>query len=140
MDLGGDIAVFGHRCDGQSWVIAVDDPTEPGADLAVIQMERGAVATSSRVRRRWVSDGLDAHHLIDPRTGRPAITDLLSVSVVASSAMWAEVYAKAALIAGSIEGERLLVSAELAALFVHADGALTPVGDIGPFLATADVG
>jgi thiamine biosynthesis lipoprotein len=139
VDLGGDIAVFGHRCDGQPWAIAVDDPTEPGVDLAIIQMERGAVATSSRVRRRWVCDGQDAHHLIDPRTGQPAITDLLSVSVVASSAMWAEVFAKAALIAGSIEGERLLASAELPALFVIEGGGFVPVGDIGPFLCTVDV-
>ena len=139
VDLGGDIAVFGHRCDGQPWVIAVDDPTEPGADLAVIQMERGAVATSSRVRRRWVDAAQNAHHLIDPRTRRPAITDLLSVSVIASSAMWAEVYAKAALIAGSIEGEQLLASAELPALFVLEGGGFVPVGDIGPFLCTVDV-
>lgn len=138
VDLGGDIAVFGVRPGGQPWVIAVDDPAQPGADLAIIQMERGAVATSSRVRRRWVRDGQDAHHLIDPRTRRPALTDLMSVSVVASSAMWAEVYAKAALIAGSVEGERLLVSADLAALFIHDDGGVSSVGDIRSFIATVD--
>lgn len=136
VDLGGDIVVFGDRPDGRPWTIAVDDPDEPGADLAIIQLDRGAVATSSRVRRRWVDAGQQAHHLIDPRTARPAVTDLLSVSVVASSAMWAEVYAKSALIAGSVEGERLLVSAGLAALFVHEGGGFSPVGDIGPFLGT----
>ena len=138
VDLGGDIVVFGDRCDGQPWLIAVDDPTEPGADLAMIHLDRGAVATSSRIRRRWVHVGREAHHLIDPRTGEPAVTDLLAVSVVASGAMWAEVYAKAALIAGSVEGERLLRSAELPALFISENGEITFVGEIEPFLSTAD--
>ena len=136
VDLGGDIAVFGLRPGGRAWVIAVDDPAAPGADLAVLRLGRGAVATSSRVRRRWSHGGQDAHHLIDPRTGRPAVTDLLSVSVIASSAMWAEVHAKAALIAGSVEGEGLLGSAGMAALFVLADGEVRSVGDVEPFLET----
>jgi len=139
VDLGGDIVVFGDRGDGQPWLIAVDDPAEPGADLAMIRLDRGAVATSSRARRRWVHAGKDAHHLIDPRTGEPAVTDLLAVSVVASGAMWAEVYAKAALIAGSIEGERLLRSAELPALFISESGEITFVGEIELFLGTVDV-
>jgi thiamine biosynthesis lipoprotein len=139
VDLGGDIAVFGDRCDGQPWLIAVDDPAEPGSDLAMIHLDRGAVATSSRARRRWVHAGKEAHHLIDPRTGEPAVTDLLAVSVVASGAMWAEVYAKAALIAGSVEGERLLRSAELPALFVSEGGELRFVGEIEPFLGTVDI-
>jgi thiamine biosynthesis lipoprotein len=86
-----------------------------------------------------VHAGKDAHHLIDPRTGEPAVTDLLAVSVVASGAMWAEVYAKAALIAGSIEGERLLRSAELPALFISESGEITFVGEIELFLGTVDV-
>lgn len=134
VDLGGDIAVFGSRCDGQPWVIGVDDPAHRGADLALLRLDRGAVATSSRSRRRWVRAGQDAHHLIDPRTGRPATSDLLSVTVVASTTMWAEVYAKSALIAGSIEGELLVRSAGLAALFVGDGGEVIAAGDIDRFL------
>ena len=44
------------------------------------------------------------HHLIDPRTGRPAATDLLSVSVVAGRTVVAEVYAKVALLLGQEAG------------------------------------
>ena len=57
---------------------------------------RGGAATSSVLRRRWG----DLHHLIDPRTGLPAQSGLQEVSVIASTALEAEVIAKTALLAG----------------------------------------
>ncbi len=134
VDLGGDIAVFGDRADAQPWAVAVDDPAAPGTDLAVIVLDEGAVATSSRGRRRWRTEARDAHHLIDPRTGESARSDLLAVTVVAAEAMWAEVFAKAALIAGSVAGTALLESAGLSALLVTDNAQLVPVGAIDGFL------
>ena len=56
------------------------------------------------MKRRWLKNGQTMHHLIDPRTGRPAVTDALAVTVVADRAVVAEVLAKAALILGTAEG------------------------------------
>lgn len=134
VDLGGDIAVFGDRAEDQPWAIAVDDPADPGVDLAVILLDRGAVATSSRAKRQWRTADGPAHHLIDPRTGAPAVTDLIAVSVVAADAMWAEVYAKSALIAGAEDGAALLVDAGLSALLVTESGETHEVGAIDQFL------
>jgi thiamine biosynthesis lipoprotein len=58
------------------------------------------VATSSTAKRRWLQADRDQHHLIDPRTGRPADTSWLSVTVYAPEALQAEVLAKSLLIAG----------------------------------------
>jgi thiamine biosynthesis lipoprotein len=140
VDLGGDIAVFGDRADGQPWAIAVDDPTDPGADFAVILLDEGAVATSSRLRRRWRTSDGSAHHLIDPRTGAPAVTDCTAVTVVAAEAMWAEVYAKSALIAGTVAGAALLDDAGLSALMVTEDGSCHQVGGIDRFLLQRTMG
>ncbi len=134
VDLGGDMVVFGARAADEPWAVAVDDPAHPGTDLALLVLDRGAVATSSRARRRWTTPAGAAHHLIDPRTGRPAVSDLLAVTVVAAEAMWAEVHAKAALIAGSEAGTELLERAGLSALFVTEDARLLPVGGIDGFL------
>ena len=76
----------------------------------------------------------EAHHLLDPATGRPADTDLLAVTVVAASAAWAEVHAKAALVGGSVDGIALLADAGLSALLVTTDGDVVRVGSIGEFL------
>ena len=62
-------------------------------------------ATSGTEGRRW---GPELHHLIDPRTGRPAVTDLVEVSVLAATGADAEVLAKTALLLGREAGARFL--------------------------------
>lgn len=104
VDAGGDIAVSGRRADGSPWPIGVADPRCEEGDLALLCLARGGVATSGRDYRRWSSGGEWRHHIIDPRTGRPAETDVLSATVVAPSARAAEVAAKVTLILGSQAG------------------------------------
>ena len=94
VDAGGDIAVA-----GKPWPVGV----ETSAGTLTIELSRGALATSGCDRRRWsVPDG-ERHHLIDPATGRSAESDLLRVTVAASTAVEAEVLAKALFLAGSAE-------------------------------------
>ncbi len=104
VDAGGDIAVSGPMPGGDRWPIAVADPRLPDAQLAVLWLGRGGVATSGTDVHRWQRDGHWQHHIIDPRTGAPAATDLLSATVVARSAAEAEAAAKAALILGHRAG------------------------------------
>jgi len=99
VNAGGDLAVRGG-----SWPIAVPDgPT--------LELSAGALATSGRDRRRWRRGGRELHHLIDPRTGRPAETPLLRVTVVAGTAVQAEVLAKAAFLGADVDVPRVLVTA-----------------------------
>jgi FAD:protein FMN transferase len=100
VSAGGDI-VFAGRPDGQPyWEVGLEDPRQPEKTLAILKAGPGAVATSSVVKRSWKKGGKRQHHLIDPRTGQPAVTDWLSVTVMAAQAAQAEVFAKVLLIAG----------------------------------------
>jgi thiamine biosynthesis lipoprotein len=107
-NLGGDVRVAGVAPDGEAWTVEIDDPHRPGAALGVLKLAEGAVATSSRIRRRWTRGGRTFHHLIDPATGLPADRGVDAAVVVAGAAVWAEVLAKAALIAGPDEGAALI--------------------------------
>ncbi|NCC36176.1 MAG: FAD:protein FMN transferase, partial [Chloroflexia bacterium] len=119
VDAGGDIAVSGSRCDGAPWPIAVTDPRQPGNELALVLLAHGGLATSGRDYRRWRKGTDLLHHIIDPRTGKPATTDLLSVTVAAPTLEKAEAAAKAALILGSEAGLTWLeTQPELAASLV----------------------
>jgi len=69
---------------------------------------RWGVATSGISVHRWGRPDERRHHLIDPRTGRPAVTDVVQATVVAGTAARAEALAKAAVIAGSGAGLALL--------------------------------
>jgi len=119
MDAGGDIAITGLWRDGQPWQVGVRNPLSPGEDILTLQLGRCGVATSGRDRRRWVQNGLFRHHIIDPRTGLPAETDILTATVIAPTVMQAEAAAKAALIMGSVDGLDFIDSRpDLAGLFI----------------------
>jgi len=139
VNLGGDVRVSGTSPDGADWSVGVADPfgdphdshdSDDQGDLVVLAVGEGAVATSSRMRRRWRRGDHEMHHLIDPRTGEPARTGLAAVTVVAAEAHWAEILAKSALVAGREAGTRLLEAHGLAALLVTDTGGLVRVGEM----------
>jgi thiamine biosynthesis lipoprotein len=102
VDLGGDLRVWGSPPDGDGWPVAVED-LRTRTRAALLWLASGAVATCTTLRRRWEAGGRSAHHLIDPSTGRPAAGELVSVTVVAAATATAEVLAKVALLAGTID-------------------------------------
>ena len=97
VNLGGDLRARGPGPDGEGWPVGF-------AGRTVLLADMGA-ATSGTTRRRW---GANLHHLIDPRTGLPARSDLEEVSVLARTAAEAEILAKTALLLGRDAGETWL--------------------------------
>jgi FAD:protein FMN transferase len=113
VNAGGDLAVRGG-----SWPVGL----ETADGQITLELDRGAIATSGRDRRRWRRNGQEQHHLIDPRTGAPAETDLLRVTVVASDAIEAEVWAKALFLAGEDAAAAEADELGLPTVLVTADG------------------
>ncbi|HWB68838.1 MAG TPA: FAD:protein FMN transferase [Solirubrobacterales bacterium] len=98
VDCCGDIR-FGGRA-GLVRRVKVESPFG-GAPLHELTLREGAVATSGITRRTWLGPGgRAAHQIIDPGTGAPAATGAVQVTALAPSALHAEVFAKAALLAG----------------------------------------
>lgn len=130
-NMGGDVRAWGDAPAG-GWTVAVQHArsTQP---LAVVGVTDGAVASSTTLRRRWTVDGVERHHLIDPRTGEPADTDLDHVTVVAGSAWAAEVLAKAVLIRGSAHPWDLVDGTGAAALAVTEAGEVLLSADFERF-------
>jgi thiamine biosynthesis lipoprotein len=127
VDAGGDVAASAPQADGSPWPVGVADPLHPGEQLDLVMLWRGGVATSGRDYRRWQKNSVWQHHIIDPRTGYPAQTDVLSATVVAASARQAEIATKTVLILGSLDGLRWLDDhPKLAGLLVLEDGAIIP--------------
>lgn len=123
VDAGGDIRTVGCPRDEPAWRVGVASPVEPDRDIAVLQLADVACATSTTARRHWQRAGRRYHHLVDPRTNRPAESDLVSVTVVAPSAAEAEVHAKVALLLGrEAAGAYLAARPALAAILVTTDG------------------
>lgn len=121
VDAGGDIAARG-RPDALGWRVGIETP----GDSLTLALEDAAIATSGRDRRRWRRDGEERHHLIDPTTGRSADRDLLRVTVVAPTAVEAEVLAKSLFLAG----EHLAAAEGVPAVLVTTDGRTVIVGGL----------
>jgi FAD:protein FMN transferase len=101
VSLGGDVAVAGPPpVDG--WRIGVsDDHRSPvGSVSQTVSIVSGGLATSSTTVRRWTVGRRTAHHLIDPRTGRPATGRWRTVSVAAGSCLDANTASTAAIVRG----------------------------------------
>ena len=128
VDAGGDLRVIG-AVGGEAWPIAVQDAFEPERDRTVVRLAQGALATSSIGGRRWRRGRRMLHHLIDPRTGTAAESDLHSVTVRAPSAAMADVAAKVVLVLGSASGSAYLLVRGLSGLLTTVQGHEMPVGD-----------
>jgi thiamine biosynthesis lipoprotein len=101
VNLGGDLRVEGDPGGTGGWPISLPDPLHVDRELARFSLAHGAVATSSDRRRRWQTSAGDAHHLIDPATGRPASTGIVAATVVADRAWLAEAFATALFVGGT---------------------------------------
>jgi thiamine biosynthesis lipoprotein len=119
VNLGGDLRAIGRAPHADGWAITVPDPLDGERELLRLAIPAGAVATSSRLGRCWTTTAGPAHHLIDPRTGAPAVTDVVAVTVVAGEAWWAEALTTALFLAGP-DGLAGLEDAQ--AVIVTADG------------------
>jgi thiamine biosynthesis lipoprotein len=118
VSAGGDVAVRGVPTEGSRAVAVEDGPT--------LGLERGGLATSGSTGRRWRVGGETRHHLIDPRTGEGARTDLVRVTVVGSDAVDAEALATALF----LDGSAAALAADVPAVLLTADGRLLTTGGI----------
>jgi thiamine biosynthesis lipoprotein len=117
IDCAGDLRLGGAA--GVPRDVNVASPFDEGT-LHTFELATGGVATSGIGRRSWLdSDGLPAHHLLDPATGRPAFTGVVQVTALAPTALEAETRAKAALLSGPAGAARWLPDG---GVVVHDDG------------------
>ncbi len=122
VEIAGDIVVFGRAPDEVAWRLGVEDPFDTAKHLDVIRLSDGAVATSSRLKRRWTVDGARHHHLIDPRTGQSSVSTTVAATIIANSGARAETLAKVAFMRDVRDTLEWLPSRGAAGLIVTEDG------------------
>lgn len=82
VSLGGNVQVLGTKPDGSAWRVGIQHPDYSDCYIGVLSLINEAAITSGGYQRYFVQDGKTYHHIIDPDTGAPAETDILSVTVV----------------------------------------------------------
>jgi thiamine biosynthesis lipoprotein len=140
VNVGGDLRVSGAPPSGRGWAIEIEREPGPASKRpapGLLVVAEGGIATTSRRRRVWRRGGEVRHHIIDPRTGRPAQARWSSVTVVAGTAGDAEPAATAAFLADDSDtAARALAAFGAVGLAFDAHGLVHELGEIGPFLAS----
>jgi thiamine biosynthesis lipoprotein len=143
IDAGGDLVATEAPRGLDGWPVSILTPRINGQEsttpLVLLTLRDEAMATSGIDHRRWQVAGKQAHHIIDPRTGQPAETNVLTVTVIAPGGAEAEAWAKVALIGGT-DGLDELAEYGLPALVVDAAHTVHPNSRMEPRIAVMERG
>jgi FAD:protein FMN transferase len=105
VEIGGEVRTRGKNDKGNVWRIGIDKPVEgnmiPGQELeAIVQISGHSLSTSGNYRKFYEKDGIKYAHTINPATGYPALSNLLSVTIIADDCLTADAYATACMVMG----------------------------------------
>jgi len=133
INLGGDVIAVGSRQDGSPWRIAVRNPFGDSDEyLGVIEATGVSVISSGIYERQFEKDGIIYHHILNPNTGMPVISDVVSATVITENAMLGEGLSTIAVLAGSEGAREIFRDAHgfIGAVLILEDGEMLMLGDI----------
>lgn len=122
--VGGSVGLYGKKPDGSPWQVSVRDPWGEGS-IGVLALEGGFVSTSGSYEKAFEEDGVTYHHLLDPKTGCPAQSGLLSVTVCSEGGALSDCLATACFILGYEDSLPLLESFSAEAVFIDENRQIT---------------
>ena len=133
IDLGGDIRLIGAGGGENPWRIAIRDPFAGGENFAaIIEVSDAAVVSSGTYERRFEIDGITYHHILDPRTGFPSQSDVVSATVIAQSGIVGEGLSTIAILVGSKAFTEILESHPefIGAIIILNSGEIIEIGNV----------
>lgn len=125
--VGGSVGIYGNKPGGEKWHVAIKDPVESdgGSTLGELALEGGTfISTSGSYEKAFEQDGQLYHHILDPKTGYPAESDFVSVTVVTTSGALSDALSTACFVAGLNKSPLILAGYEgsvMGAVFVTGD-------------------
>ena len=127
VNLGGNVKTIGRRPDGAPWRVGIQDPNDiEGTVIAAVNSHDQSEVTSGLYERRFTRDGRGYWHILDPRTGYPVQTDLVSATIISDASIDGDGYTKPLFMMGHDAALAWINAHEgLEGLVVDMDGTIT---------------
>jgi thiamine biosynthesis lipoprotein len=107
ISLGGNVQAIGTKVDGSRWKVGIESPSDEIENMVgTYGAKDEAVITSGGYERYFEQDGVTYHHILDPKTGRPSDSDLISVTIVSKDGMRADCLSTTLFVLGKEKAEQ----------------------------------
>ena len=106
VSLGGNVQALGDKENGKPWRVAIQNPESELDYLGVLDIEDKCVITSGGYERFFEKDGVRYHHIIDPRTGYPADSGIISATIISKDGTLADGLSTSLFIMGKDQAEK----------------------------------
>ncbi len=136
ISVGGSLLFYGKNPNGESWRVAVRNPMGAGY-AGTFMLKEGFVSTSGSYERFLEVDNIKYHHILDSKTGYPAKSELVSVTVIASSGALSDGLSTACFVLGFEDGAALLNKYDARGIFIFSSGTVKTVG-VDSFVIESD--
>lgn len=125
--VGGSILLYGSKADGSNWNVAVQNPRgQDGEAMGVLSLSGTTnVSTSGDYEKYFMQDGKRYHHILNPSTGYPADSGLISVTVVSDNGLLSDGLSTACFVLGKEKGQKLLESYGAEGIFIDQNKKVT---------------
>ena len=133
IDIGRDVVAVGGRQGGDPWRIALQKPFGNfGEWLGIIEVKWASVLGSGTYERQFENAGIMYHHILDPYTGMPVITDIISATVITETAVLGEGLSTIAVLVGSERAQEIFTRANgfIGAVIVLDNGEILKIGNV----------
>lgn len=124
INLGGNVLAHGHNAKGKPWTIGITNPFPDQSENVVVRCTGESVVTSGTYERCFQKNGVLMHHILDPQTGFPVVTDAVGATIVCEKSIDAEGFSTTALALG-VEGGLAFCKAQpeiISAIFIDLRG------------------
>ena len=123
IDLGGNIFALGNKQNGMAWNIGIQDPlATSGEHMGIISVFNKSVVTSGNYERFFEANGKRYHHILDPRTGHPSESGVISATIISDNSIDGDALTTCAYVMGLETGYELIESLDgVDAIFITED-------------------
>lgn len=122
ISVGGSILLYGKNPNADKWALGIRNPIGTADEyVAILKLDECFVSTSGDYERVFEKDGVSYHHILDPRTGYPAKSDLLSVTIICDSGLLSDALSTACFILGYEKSLDLLEKYNAQGVFIDKD-------------------